>query len=38
MAKLGASEKPTIIRVQNINKAQEILDICEQNNWKNYWY
>ncbi len=34
MSKLGTSSKPAIARVQSQEKANEIMRICEENNWK----
>ena len=34
MAKLGTNSKPAIARVQSQERANEILQICEENDWK----
>ena len=34
MPKLGSIKNPTIVRVQSMEKAQEILTLCEERGWK----
>ncbi|MFT9493995.1 PBPRA1643 family SWIM/SEC-C metal-binding motif protein [Anaerosolibacter sp.] len=34
MPKLGTNTKPAIVRVQSQERANEILQICEENDWK----
>ena len=34
MTKLGSHKRPAIIRVQEPDRAQEILEICNENGWQ----
>ena len=34
MGKLGTSDNPIKIRVNNENRMEEVVGICEKNNWK----
>ena len=34
MPKLGSIKNPAIVRVQSMEKAQEILTLCEERGWK----
>lgn len=34
MAKLGSKKRPAVVRVQTMEKAQEILDLCNEHGWK----
>ncbi|MCT4606457.1 MAG: SEC-C metal-binding domain-containing protein [Marinisporobacter sp.] len=34
MAKLGTDSKPAVVRVQSQERANEILRICDEHNWK----
>lgn len=34
MAKIGTDKKPVTARVQTPERANDILDICDQNGWK----
>jgi SWIM/SEC-C metal-binding protein len=34
MAKLGTSKRPAIARVQTMERAEEILALCERHGWK----
>jgi SWIM/SEC-C metal-binding protein len=34
MAKLGSHEKPAVVRVRTMERAQEMLALCEKNGWK----
>lgn len=34
MGKLGASGNPIILRVNNEKRMEEVVGICEKNNWK----
>lgn len=34
MAKLGDSGRPAVVRVQTLEKAEEVLSLCNQHNWK----
>ncbi len=34
MTRLGSHKNPAILRVQSQEKAQEILTICDENNWQ----
>lgn len=34
MAKLGTDKKPVVVRVQTVERAQEILDLCHKCGWK----
>jgi SWIM/SEC-C metal-binding protein len=34
MAKLGTHKKPAVVRVGTESRAQEIIQICDQNGWQ----
>lgn len=34
MAKLGSHKRPAVVRVQESDRAQEILEICNENGWQ----
>ncbi|MGB9699598.1 MAG: PBPRA1643 family SWIM/SEC-C metal-binding motif protein [Thermodesulfobacteriota bacterium] len=34
MAKLGSKKKPAVVRVQTVERAQEIMDLCNERGWK----
>jgi SWIM/SEC-C metal-binding protein len=34
MAKLGSKEKPAIVHVQTMERAEEIMSLCNDNNWQ----
>ncbi len=34
MAKLGSEQRPAIARVQTLERADEIVDLCDQNGWQ----
>jgi SWIM/SEC-C metal-binding protein len=34
MTRTGTSKRPAVVRVQTQARAQEILSICERNDWK----
>ena len=34
MAKLGSKEKPAIVHVQTMDRANEIMFLCNENNWQ----
>jgi SWIM/SEC-C metal-binding protein len=34
MAKLGTHARPAVVRVQTQDRADELLEICEQNEWQ----
>jgi SWIM/SEC-C metal-binding protein len=34
MARLGSDKRPAVLRVQTIEKAQEVLAFCDGNGWK----
>ncbi|MDD3581156.1 MAG: SEC-C metal-binding domain-containing protein [Desulfobacca sp.] len=34
MAKLGSKKRPAVVRVQTMEKAQEILDLCNEHGWQ----
>lgn len=34
MAKLGSRKRPAVVRVKTENKAQEILELCDQHGWQ----
>ena len=34
MAKLGSHKRPAVVRVQDLDQAQEIMSICNQNQWQ----
>jgi SWIM/SEC-C metal-binding protein len=34
MAKLGTKQKPAVVRVKTQEKANDILDICNENGWQ----
>jgi len=34
MAKLGSHKRPAVVRVQDLDQAQEIMSICRQNQWQ----
>ena len=34
MAKLGSVKRPAVVRVQNEDRAAEIMSICERHDWK----
>jgi SWIM/SEC-C metal-binding protein len=34
MAKLGSKEKPAVVRVENMERAGEIMALCNKNNWQ----
>ena len=34
MPKLGSAKNPAIVRVKSIEKAQEILALCNERGWK----
>jgi len=33
MAKLGTKKRPAVVRVQNASRAEEMMTICNKNNW-----
>jgi hypothetical protein len=37
MAKSGSKEKPAVVYAVTIDRAGEILSLCEKNNWKVIW-
>lgn len=34
MTKLGSDKKPAVVRVQTVERAEEIVAFCNQRNWK----
>jgi SWIM/SEC-C metal-binding protein len=34
MAKLGSNKRPAVIRVQTMEKAEEIIALCDERGWK----
>ena len=34
MAKLGSHKRPAVVRVQDLEQAQEIMSLCRQNKWQ----
>jgi SWIM/SEC-C metal-binding protein len=34
MAKLGSKEKPAIVHVETMERAEEIMKLCNENNWQ----
>jgi SWIM/SEC-C metal-binding protein len=34
MAKLGSKEKPAIVHVQTMERAEEIMALCNEKNWQ----
>ncbi|MBW6479721.1 MAG: SEC-C domain-containing protein [Bacteroidales bacterium] len=34
MAKLGSKEKPAVVHVENMERAGEIMSLCDKNNWQ----
>jgi SWIM/SEC-C metal-binding protein len=34
MAKLGSKGKPAIVHVQTMERAQEIMELCNKNDWQ----
>jgi SWIM/SEC-C metal-binding protein len=34
MAKLGSHKRPAVVRVQTTERAQEILDLCNEHGWQ----
>lgn len=34
MAKLGSKKRPAVIRVNNMNRAAEMMSICSQHGWQ----
>jgi len=34
VAKLGSKKRPAMVRVQTVQKAQEILDLCNEHGWQ----
>lgn len=34
MAKLGSEERPAVVRVQTMERAEEILTLCDKHGWE----
>jgi len=34
MAKLGSKEKPAVVHVETMDRAGEIMSLCDNNNWQ----
>jgi len=34
MTKLGSKEKPAVVHVETIERAGEIMSLCDKNNWQ----
>lgn len=34
MAKLGSKEKPAVVHVETMDRAAEIMSLCNKNNWQ----
>ena len=34
MAKLGSKERPAIVRVNSVEKAEEVVAICNEHGWQ----
>jgi SWIM/SEC-C metal-binding protein len=34
MAKLGSKEKPAVVHVETMDRAGEIMSLCDKNNWQ----
>ncbi|MBM4285999.1 MAG: zinc chelation protein SecC [Deltaproteobacteria bacterium] len=34
MAKLGSKNRPAVVRVQTTERAQEILELCDEHDWQ----
>jgi SWIM/SEC-C metal-binding protein len=34
MAKLGSRKRPAVVRVKTMERAQEIMDLCEERGWQ----
>jgi SWIM/SEC-C metal-binding protein len=34
MAKLGSHKRPAVVRVQDFERAQEVMRVCNENDWQ----